>query len=154
MAKGKTEIRFYGGNLDGFVDSEVSTRFTVDRIASACKAYFATSPDGGGVELRRGELNKYWFSASEDVYFKRKRQCGSFGVEYQFAGKREVGRCAAVTKAGSQCLNAAREGQYYCGTSHNPDRSPVKDIDDALVLETLTDIVDSPPITRGDIPKP
>ena len=154
MTKGKTEARFYGGRLDGFVDRESPTRCLRECIASASEAYFATSPDGDEVHLIRGKLNKYWFATGCDVYFKRRRQCSALGVEYQFAGKREIGRCSALTKTGTQCLNSAQEGHLYCGTSHDPAKSPVEDIANNLVMDTLREIAKNPPIERSDIPKP
>lgn len=78
-----------------------------------------------------------------DIYDKRERTEADTGVKYTFVETREIGRCAALTKAGKHCCNDAAKGSLVCETAHRTEKANFSLIAEGIVLDELRAIASS-----------
>jgi len=114
MSKGKTSLYLEGGPMDKEVLEDIDTRHVQEKIS------FPTSTWGrkvdGNVQIMDGrKKDKFWLFTAQDVYKKTPQRKDGL-IVYSFYETQTVERCSALTKAGSQCMKAARIGQETCET--------------------------------------
>jgi hypothetical protein len=81
-----------------------------------------------------------------------KKGSGPDGEDLTPAAKEEAYRpqCAAITEAGEQCRNSAREGSKYCGShfGYQPPVMPRSAVEDKDTVARVKDAPDTKPSTR------
>lgn len=122
MPRGYTTVTFTGGIMDGEIIDNVSLRNLPNKVNFQHEIYFATARDGG-MNLMKGKLNKHWYSYTIDIYEKAPNDKYKKGTIFEFLETREVERCSAITKKGTQCLHSAMHNKSYCCATHNNKES-------------------------------
>jgi hypothetical protein len=114
MIKGKTSLYFEGGPLDKEVLEEIDTRH-VQEVISFPKTTWGRQVDGNIQIMSGGKKDNFWLFTAQDAYKKTLRRKDGL-IVYSFFESQTIDRCSALTKAGSQCMKAARLGQETCET--------------------------------------
>lgn len=141
MTSKPMEMRFKGGPQSGKVCPASERNSDGDTIEFPYESYLAMR-EGGDVRICKGEMQDDWFSTTASIYLRRTEQPDDGVVHYDFSRNREIGRCAAVAKAGRQCLNAAIEGELCC-PKHDRQATPPRQVSDPGLLAELRDIAKS-----------
>jgi len=107
MARGKTDVCYFGGILDGKVVLQEDTRSLFQKINVYHKSFYAIDHKGGQALLENELKAHLWDHRLTDVYEKMKSKKGVSGVAYKFSYTEIAFRCNAITKAGTRCKNEA-----------------------------------------------
>ena len=141
MPKGYADFRFYGGprNEEVWPDTPLLMAKPRVSIRFRCHAEFDAKRRLISLPIDQ-DLGPKWFMHMCDIYAKRERTEAATGVEYNFVETREIGRCAALTKAGKHCRNDAAQGSIVCETAHRSEKQNFSLIAEGIVLEELRSI--------------
>lgn len=125
MVVKRVNILFIGGQIDGEIleDAPVNRLLPQLTVRTQDGIFFAENPSGG-MTVMEGNLNNLWHSYSISIYKKSdlKREAED-NVEYEFVEYRDVERCSALTKKGTQCMHAAIYGKSICTTHNHMNKS-------------------------------
>jgi hypothetical protein len=114
MSKGKASLYLEGGPMDKEVLEDVDARYVTD-VVSFPTSTWGKEVDGNVHIMDGGKKDKFWTFTARHVYKKTPQRKDGL-IVYTFDETLTVERCSALTKAGSQCMKAARNGQKTCET--------------------------------------
>ncbi len=117
MAKGKSKIRFIGGDLDGEFLDNFDNRSLSDEIHHHTGLWFRENEDGSAHAMKGGKLDHLWHSYEIHIYKKGNKDKNSYFI-YQFERSDIVDRCTAMTKSGTRCMKSRYKNLPVCET-HN-----------------------------------
>jgi len=122
VAKGKANIKFKDGCIDGEFIKNFNTRFMRSEIIQATGLWFRE--DGAGIQiLKDGNLDKKWHSYEVHIYKKAKKDQEDYFV-YEFDRSEIIDRCTALTESGKRCMKSCYKNLSVCET-HKPRRKQV-----------------------------
>ncbi len=121
MARGRTDVRYFGGIKDGELELQVNTRFMVERHSVFHSAFFAIDFKGNKALLEDDSKRNLWDHHLVDVYQKLKPKKGVPGMSYKFIQTEIRFRCNSMTKLGKRCKNES-DSSRIC-TTHQKSKS-------------------------------
>lgn len=108
MARGKTDVRYFGGILDGEIHLQINTRFMYEKISIRHESFYAIDSKGNQKLLKDESKEGLWDHRLVDVY--NKIETNKPGISYQFDHTEILFRCNAINKNGNRC-------KHECGLS-------------------------------------
>lgn len=106
MAKGKTNVHYFGGLMDNKVQKQVSSQFLFDILPVSHSSFYAVDSKGNQALIDDDSKRQLWDHYLVDVY-KKFKATGVEGVSYRFIRTEVKRRCNALTKSGVRCKNDA-----------------------------------------------
>jgi len=119
MPRGKANVQFTGGFLDGQTSEQVESRALFEELYQATGSWYRQPEPGDKVEIiEGGNLDENWIGYLVHKY----KKCGkndSGYIMYTFVKELLVERCTAITKSGKQCSKTKFKNLEYCETHKN-----------------------------------
>ena len=114
MSKGKANIRFIGGRMDGIVEEGVNTRTVTNKISVDTGMWYRKNEKHVEI-MKGGRLDANWMCYAVEHYEKGLKDNNGY-IEYKFIEDVMIDRCTATTKVGKQCMNAQYKNFSVCKT--------------------------------------
>jgi hypothetical protein len=115
MARGKTDVRYFGGIKAGQLELQVNTRFMIKRHSVFHEEFFAIDSKGNTALLKGQSKRSLWDHHLVDIYEKMPSKKGVPGMSYEFVNTEIMFRCNAMTKSGKRCKNES-DSSRVCKT--------------------------------------
>ena len=105
MARGRTDVRYFGGIMNGKIEEQVNTRFMVDSHSVFHDSFYAIDSKGGQALLEDESKRHLWDHHLVDIYKKAKQTPNVSGMRYEFSHTEIRFRCNAINNNGKRCKN-------------------------------------------------